>query len=66
MFHLNQKCFLKLLDLSPEEISGLLDLASDLKEKKKAGVPHAFLAGKNVALIFEKTNLQFLLLSLWE
>ena len=56
MFHLNQKCFLKLLDLSPEEITGLLDLASELKEKKKAGIPHAFLTGKNVALIFEKTS----------
>ena len=56
MFHLQQKSFLKLLDLSPEEISGLLDLAADLKAKKKAGVPHAFLTGKNVALIFEKTS----------
>ena len=56
MFHLQQKCFLKLLDLSTEEITGLLDLAADLKAKKKAGEPHAFLAGKNVALIFEKTS----------
>ena len=56
MFHLQQKSFLKLLDLSPEEISGLLDLAADLKAKKKAGVSHAFLTGKNVALIFEKTS----------
>ena len=56
MFHLQQKCFLKLLDLSPEEITGLLDLAADLKAKKKAGVPHNFLTGKNVALIFEKTS----------
>ena len=56
MFHLQQKCFLKLLDLSPEEITGLLDLAADLKAKKKGGVPHNFLTGKNVALIFEKTS----------
>jgi len=56
MFHLQQKCFLKLLDLSPEEITGLLDLAADLKAKKKAGVPHNFLTGKNIALIFEKTS----------
>ena len=56
MFHLAQKDFLKLLDFSPEEITGLLDLAADLKQKKKAGIPHAFLAGKNIALIFEKTS----------
>ena len=35
MFHLSEKSFLKLLDLSPEEISGLLSLAADLKDKKK-------------------------------
>ena len=56
MFHLQQKSFLKLLDLSPEDITGLLDLASDLKKKKKVGIPHAFHQGKNVALIFEKTS----------
>ena len=56
MFHLHQKSFLKLLDLSPEEITGLLDLAADLKAKKKAGIPHNFLTGKNIALIFEKTS----------
>ena len=56
MFHLQQKSFLKLLDLSPEDITGLLDLASDLKKKKKAGIPHAFHQGTNVALIFEKTS----------
>ena len=56
MFTLKEKKFLKLLDLSPEEITGLLDLAADLKAKKKAGVPHACCAGKNIALIFEKTS----------
>ena len=56
MFHLENRHFLKLLDLSPAEIEGLLDLAADLKEKKKNGVPHRFLAGKNIALIFEKTS----------
>lgn len=56
MFHLQQKSFLKLLDFSPEEINGLLDLAAELKEKKKAGIPHTFHTGKNVALIFEKTS----------
>ena len=56
MFHLKKKDFLKLLDFSPEEINGLLDLAADLKQKKKAGIPHAAFPGKNVALIFEKTS----------
>ena len=56
MFHLQQKSFLKLLDFSPEEINGLLDLAAELKAKKKAGIPHTFHTGKNVALIFEKTS----------
>ena len=56
MFTLKEKKFLKLLDLSPEEIIGLLDLAAELKAKKKAGVPHAVCAGKNIALIFEKTS----------
>ena len=56
MFHLQQKSFLKLLDLSSGEITGLLDLAAELKAQKKAGIPHRFLAGKNIALIFEKTS----------
>ena len=56
MFHLSQKSFLKLLDLSPEEIQGLLDLAAELKEQKKLGIPHQLYPGKNIALIFEKTS----------
>ena len=48
--------FLTLLDFTPAEIGGLLDLAADLKAKKKAGIPHDTLRGKNVALIFEKTS----------
>ena len=56
MFHLAKKDFLKLLDFSPEEITGLLDLAADLKQKKKSGIPHAAFPGRNVALIFEKTS----------
>lgn len=48
--------FLKLLDYSAEEILYLLDLAADLKEKKKKGIPVDTLRGKNVALIFEKTS----------
>ncbi|MBO7549292.1 MAG: ornithine carbamoyltransferase, partial [Clostridia bacterium] len=53
---LKGKSFLKLLDLSAEEIDYLLTLASDLKAKKKNGVPHDICRGKNVALIFEKTS----------
>ena len=48
--------FLKLLDFTPEEIGALIDLASDLKAKKKAGIPHRLCEGKNIALIFEKTS----------
>lgn len=50
------KSFLKLLDYTPEEISALIDLAAELKALKKAGTPHKYLEGKNVALIFEKTS----------
>ncbi len=56
MFHLKENRFLKLLDLSPEEINGLLALAGELKEKKKQGVDHRLYPGKNIALIFEKTS----------
>ena len=48
--------FLTLLDFTTAEIGGLLDLAAELKAKKKAGIPHDTLRGKNVALIFEKTS----------
>ena len=48
--------FLTLLDFTPAEIGSLLELAADLKAKKKAGIPHDTLRGKNVALIFEKTS----------
>ena len=48
--------FLKLLDFTPAEIQQFLATAADLKAKKKAGIPHRYLEGKNVALIFEKTS----------
>ena len=48
--------FLKLLDFTAEEITYLLDLAADLKAKKKQGIPVDIHRGKNVALIFEKTS----------
>ncbi len=54
--NLKGKSFLKLLDFTPEEINGLIDLAADLKAKKKQGVPHRYCEGKNIALVFEKTS----------
>ena len=51
-----KKHFLKLLDFTPAEIQRFLDTAAELKAKKKAGTPHRYLEGKNVALIFEKTS----------
>lgn len=56
MLNLKGKDFLKLLDFSAEEIGGLIDLALELKEKKKAGIAHKLCQGKNIALIFEKTS----------
>ncbi len=54
--NLQNRDFLKLLDFTPEEINYLIDLAADLKSKKKSGTPHRYCEGKNVALIFEKTS----------
>lgn len=48
--------FLSLKDFTPEEILYLLDLAASYKDKKKKGILHDTLRGKNVALIFEKTS----------
>ena len=48
--------FLTLKDYTPEEILYLIDLAAELKRKKKAGIPVDHYRGKNVALIFEKTS----------
>ena len=56
MISLKNKHFLKLLDFTPAEIEYLIDLAADLKAKKKAGIPHRLCEGKNIALIFEKTS----------
>ena len=56
MTSLKNKDFLKLLDFTPEEIAYLLELAAELKAKKKAGIPHALCQGKNIALVFEKTS----------
>ena len=54
--NLKGKNFLKLLDYTPEEIEYLVDLAAELKAKKKNGEAVDVLRGKNVALIFEKTS----------
>ena len=53
---LSGRSFLKLLDFSTEEINYLLDLSAEFKRMKMTGVPHRYLEGKNVALIFEKTS----------
>jgi len=54
--NLKGRSFLTLMDFTPEEIRYLLDLARDLKAKKKAGVVDHVLKGKNVVLMFEKTS----------
>ena len=54
--NLKGRHFLTLEDYTQEEITYLLDLAAELKEKKKNGILHDTLRGKNVALIFEKTS----------
>ena len=56
MENFTNKSFLKLLDFTPGEIGVLLDLAADLKAKKKAGIPHRLCQGKNVVLLFEKDS----------
>ncbi|MGX8710098.1 MAG: ornithine carbamoyltransferase [bacterium] len=48
--------FLKLLDFSPAEIRYLLDLSKNFKNMKRSGVPHRYLEGKNIVLLFEKTS----------
>ncbi|MEE1243369.1 ornithine carbamoyltransferase [Frisingicoccus sp.] len=54
--NLKGRNFLTLKDFTEEEILYLLDLAADLKDRKKKGIPVDVLRGKNVALIFEKTS----------
>ena len=56
MQSLKNNHFLKLLDLTPAEITYLLDLSAELKAKKRAGIPHRLCEGKSIALIFEKTS----------
>ncbi|MFV0239318.1 MAG: ornithine carbamoyltransferase [Lacrimispora sphenoides] len=54
--NLKGRNFITLKDYSPEEIGYLLDLAADLKSKKKQGITGNSLKGKNIALIFEKPS----------
>ena len=54
--NLKGRNFLTLKDFTPEEIVGLVDLAAEYKQKKKQGILHDTLRGKNIALIFEKTS----------
>ena len=54
--NLKGKDLLKLLDFTPEEIGYLIDLAEELKAKKKAGIPHRMHEGKNIVLLFEKDS----------
>lgn len=53
---LYRRNFLTLLDYTPEEITYLLNLSGELKTKKKKGIPHRYLEGKNIVLLFEKTS----------
>ena len=50
------KSFLKLLDLTPQQIENLIDMAADFKAKKKAGIPHRLCEGKSIVLLFEKDS----------
>ena len=53
---LRGRSFLKLLDLTPDEIRYLINLSKNFKDMKRAGVPHKYLEGKNIVLLFEKTS----------
>ena len=54
--NLRGRHFMKLLDYTPAEIRYLLDLAAEFKRMKRNGVPHRYLEGKNIVLLFEKTS----------
>ena len=51
-----KKDFISILDISKDELKGIIADAQKLKRQKKAGVPHALLAGKTLAMIFEKSS----------
>ena len=54
--NLKGRSFLTLKDFTPDEIRYMLNLAADLKAKKRAGIRGNLLAGKNIVLLFEKTS----------
>ncbi|AIN92858.1 ornithine carbamoyltransferase [Treponema putidum] len=54
--NLRGKSFLKLLDFTTDEIRYLLNLSKNFKDMKRAGIPHRYLEGKNIVLLFEKTS----------
>ncbi len=54
--NLKGRSFLTLKDFTPDEIHYMLDLARDLKNKKRAGIRGDLLAGRNIVLLFEKTS----------
>lgn len=54
--NLKGRSFITLKDFTPEEIKYLLDLAKDLKAKKRMGIKGKLLEGKNIVLLFEKTS----------
>ncbi|MBO4358963.1 MAG: ornithine carbamoyltransferase [Erysipelotrichaceae bacterium] len=54
--NLRGRSFLKLLDFTPAEIRYMLDLAKEFKNMKRNGVPHDYLKGKQIVLLFEKTS----------
>ncbi len=54
--NISGRSFLKLLDFTTEEIEYLLALSKNFKDMKRAGVPHRYLEGKNVVLLFQKTS----------
>ncbi|UVE65468.1 ornithine carbamoyltransferase [Burkholderia pyrrocinia] len=56
MFNVHNRSYLTLIDYTPRQIRYLLDLSRDLKRAKYAGTEQPRLAGKNIALIFEKTS----------
>ena len=50
------KHLLKMLDLTTEEITGILDLADQLKYELNQGIPHPHLKGKTLGMIFQKAS----------
>ena len=54
--NLKGRDFLKLLDYTPEEIEYLINLAKEFKKMKHEGIPHKYLEGKNICILFEKDS----------